>query len=306
MRRSAFRSVWPAALASIVAVAGGALRGGAHDRGVAGRKLLLVDRYASGKAKVVVAASDAGAGVIHHGSGSGDPADLSGTATICPAADPTNAAVYALPAPWRENGARTARYRDPSAAPGGPGVRTLKLSAARSLRLVARNLGDGDAASGDDGPNDLELGDPPGTCTVGVGETVHVELAIADAATATTHRMCSAFTIETAKAVGGGTGCKVVSKTSVAAPCGFCGAAPTTTTTTLPLACGAPGDATCGGTCAPGLVCVFLSFGPGGSGCGCTPPPVCSADGFGSCGGNCPPACLCWSPSPGACECNCV
>jgi hypothetical protein len=184
-------------------------------------------------------------------------------------------------------------------------VRTVKVRAGRALRVVAKNLGDGDAASGDDGASDLDLNDPPGTCTVGPGDGIHVEVSLLDATTATTHRMCTTFTVDSAIAVGDGTGCKVVSKTSAASACGVCGTAPTTTTTTVPPVCGAPNDATCGGTCAAGLVCVYLSFGPGGSGCGCVAPPVCGFDGGGVCGGNCPPACICW-PGAGTCECVCA
>jgi hypothetical protein len=76
------------------------------------------------------------------------------------------------------------------------------------------------------------------------------------------------------------------------------------TTTTSPQACGLTAP-TCNGACTIGELCVFMSFGLGGSGCGCVAPPVCADGAGGLCGGNCPPACLCTSILLDACTCVC-
>jgi hypothetical protein len=207
----------------------------ADDQGVVGLKLILIDRYDVGKAKAVFVSKDTTAGAIHNGSGSGNPADVSGTVRICPTAAPGNVAEYALPSPWLVNKPGVSKYVNKTAAPGGAGAKVSVVKPGFVLKLVAKNLGDGDSASGDDGATDLNLNDPPGTCTVNVGDGMAVEVEVVDAAGPGTHRMCAQFTVTAATSIGGGTGCKVVSRTSTAGPCGVCGVGgPTTTTTTLP------------------------------------------------------------------------
>ena len=252
--------------------------GRADDQGVAGLKLVLIDKYAVTKAKAVFVSKDTTAGAIHNGSGSGDPADLSGNVKICPTAAPSNMAVYDLPSPWLVNKTTVSKYVNKLAAPGGDGAKVVVAKPATVLKVVAKNLGDGDAASGDDSATDLNLNDPPGTCTVSVGNTMNVEVTIDDAATSTTHRMCAEFTVEAAKSIGGGTGCKVISKSSVAGSCGVCGGGPTTTSTTvatttttstlpmIPPPCAATAIPFCDGFCGPGGMCLD----PGG-GCVCVP-----------------------------------
>ncbi len=79
----------------------------------------------------------------------------------------------------------------------------------------------------------------------------------------------------------------------------------TSTTTTIPP-CGPLTVPMCNGACPLGHVCVFLSFGPGGSGCGCVTPPVCAEGSPGICSGNCPPACFCSTGGPAPCTCICA
>jgi hypothetical protein len=222
-------------LAALVIAGLGVLPGAARadDQGVVGLKLILIDKYNVGKAKAVFVAKDTTAGAIHNGSGSGNPADVSGTVRICPTAAPGNVARYALPSPWLVNKPGISKYVNKTAAPGTGGAKVVVVKPGFVLKVVAKNLGDDDAASGNDSATDLDLNDPPGTCTVSVGDTLAVEVEVVDAAGPGTHRMCSQFTVDSTTSIGGGTGCKVVSKTSTAGPCGVCGGGGSTTTTTV-------------------------------------------------------------------------
>ena len=231
MRRSSQRFLAALVIAGLGAFPGASV---ADDQGVVGLKLILIDKYNVGKAKAVFVSKDTTAGRIHNGSGSGNGADVSGTVRICPAAAPGNVAVYALPSPWLVNKPSVSKYVNKAAAPGGAGAKVTVVKPNLVLKLVAKNLGDGDAASGDQSATDLNLNDPPGTCTVNVGDTMAVEVEVVDSAAPATHRMCAQFTVDSTISIGGGTGCKVISRTSAAGPCGVCGAGgPTTTTTTV-------------------------------------------------------------------------
>jgi hypothetical protein len=218
--------------AALLAVAVTATSARAHDVGITGSKLVLLDRELQGlyekKEKVVIAARlDAG---IHAGSGSGDPADLSGEVRICPVDDPSEVSVFALPAPWAANTPALAKYVNPAAAALGPGVKRVLVKPGNLLKVTGVDLGDGDGFGSDPGPNELDFYNA-GDCQIGVGDEVAVEIAITDAATAETHRMCTRFTIDTAKGLGMGEqpGCKLISRNAVPAACGLC--TPSTTTT---------------------------------------------------------------------------
>jgi hypothetical protein len=276
----------------------------ADDQGVVGLKLIMIDKYmAAGKAKVAFVSHDPTAGAIHNGSGSGNPADLSGTVQICPTAAPANAAVYALPSPWAANLPTVAKYKNTLAAAGGAGAKVLVVKPTSTLKVVAKNLGDGDAASGDQSATDLNLNDPPGTCTVAAGDGIEVEVTINDVAGGpATHRLCAHFVVDAAVPIAGGTGCKVKSLTSAAGICNVCGGgtststtiATTTTTSTIPPPvppCGIAGAPLCDGFCpSPIESCIDL-----GGFCGCVPSgiPCGLMAGAPLCWGVCPPFMAC-------------
>jgi hypothetical protein len=327
-----------AAAAFVVLAAPAMVR--ADVRTVLGERLVLVDAYASGRARIVIVSRDATPGAIHVGAASGDPADLAGTVHVCPVAEPTNVARFDLPSPWVANDPTLARYENPGAAPGAAGMRLAVVKPGRLLRLVARNLGDGDAASGDDGPDDLVLVGPGGGCSLASGDAVSVELALTDAADASAHAMCARFTVD--RAAPRPSGCKVVARTSGGGACGVCGGSTTTTTTSttttstaLVPACGAAGPA-CLGTCPPETpicatldgACVCVAGGtpcgsasaiecdgacpegaclPDGAGCACFTAIPCHLSGFPICGGACDGGGECVGASlPDGTGCFCV
>jgi hypothetical protein len=273
----------------------------ADDQGVVGLKLILIDKYvASGKAKAVFVSHDTAPGAIHNGTGSGNPADVSGTVRICETAAPTNVAVYALPSPWLVNKPTISKYVNKLAAAGAAGAKVVAGKPTSVLKVVAKNLGDGDAASGNDTASDLNLNDPPGACTIVAGDGVDVEVEVVDAAGPATHHMCAHFTIDADRSIAGGTGCKVISNTSVAGPCGVCGVPPAAPPPPPCLGSGPPFcDGDCGG---PGGMCLD----PGG-GCVCVPSGAVPCGGVAGpplCYGECPfPAQACMDVG-GLCVCR--
>ena len=179
--------------------------------GVTGLKLILVDKYvSSSKAKAVFVSKDTNPGAIHKGVDA-DPPLLSGTVEIFDMSDPTNTAVYNLAgANWLVNKPTIAKYVLKTAAPGGDGVKVAIVKPDLLLKVVGKNLGDGDAATGSQDANDLDL------ASLTVGSIVRVRVTVINATDASTHIMCSDFEVQTAASISGGTGYKIVSKTSTA------------------------------------------------------------------------------------------
>ncbi|HWP67262.1 MAG TPA: hypothetical protein VNO26_15295 [Candidatus Limnocylindria bacterium] len=179
--------------------------------GITGLKLILVDKYvASSKAKAVVVSKDTTSGAIHKGV-QASPPDLSGTVEIFDKNNPSNAAVYDLAAAnWLVNKPTVAKYVLKTAAPGGSGVKVAVVKPNLLLKIVGKSLGDGDAATGDQNASDLDAG------ALGVGDQLRVRVTILNGSDASTHIMCSDFTVEIAASVAGGTGHKIISKNSTA------------------------------------------------------------------------------------------
>jgi len=176
---------------------------------VSGAKLLMMDKYASSsKAKMSVLLKDDTLGAIAKGAAA-DPPQLSGTVEIFPLADPTNRAVYDLAAlGWTSNTDKTAKFKNSGAAPGAAGVRSASIKPDKKLKVVAKNLGDGDAASGDQGTNDIDL------AALTAADSLIVVVTIDNASDSSSHRMCAQFDAPIITPVAGGTGLKVQSKTS--------------------------------------------------------------------------------------------
>jgi hypothetical protein len=176
---------------------------------VSGAKLLLVDQYASAaKAKVVLLAKDATAGSIAKGAAATPPA-LSGSIALYQLSNPSNRAVFDLAADgWSANTDAVAKYADSAAAPGAAGAKKALLKPDKSIKLLARNLGDGDAASGDQGGDDLDL------TALSPSDSIVAAVTITNAADSSTHVMCMQFDAPTIKSIAGGTGVRWLSKAS--------------------------------------------------------------------------------------------
>jgi hypothetical protein len=189
------------------------------ESGVVGVKLILLDKYPLGKAKAVyVAKGDPG---IEKGS-SGDPPGLTGTVEIFPLSDPGNRASYALPAEWLVNKDGVAKYVNKNAASGGLGAKVVVIKPEVVGKLVAKNLGDGDFTSGDQGAGDLDLQ------ALTEGDTIRVTVTVQNGHDGNTYVFCSDFAAPTIKRDGANDPFKLVAKTSTAP--GTCAVAPTTTT----------------------------------------------------------------------------
>ncbi len=175
---------------------------------VTGAKLLMFDKYAkAGKAKVVLKMEDPG-GNITKGP-SADPPGLSGQLLLYQQSDPSNRAVFALDsASWKSNKDSVAKYINKNAGTGQPGVKVATIKPGKLIKVVARNLGDGDSASGDQDANDLDLS------ALTPSDVVMAVLTIDNANDSTTHRMCAQFESPTIKSIAGGTGFKYLSKSS--------------------------------------------------------------------------------------------
>jgi cysteine-rich repeat protein len=185
------------------------------ESGVAGLKLVILDKYASGKAKAVYVAK--GAAGIAKGP-DGDPSTLSGTVRIFPLSNPANAAVYDLPSPWLVNKPTVAKRVDKAAAPGGAGAKVVVIKPGLVGKLVAKNLGDGDGASGDQSATDLDLQ------ALTDADTVRVVVTTNNANDGNTYVFCSDFSDLSIKKNPADLPFKVLSKSSTApASCGVCG-----------------------------------------------------------------------------------
>jgi hypothetical protein len=176
---------------------------------VSGAKLLMQDKYtATGKAKVVLLLKDATVGSIATGPAA-DPPGLSGTLELYQVANPTNRAVYTLTgAGWTANTGAVAKFANPAAAAGAAGVKKAMLKPDRLIKVLAANLGDGDAASGDQTAADLDLG------ALTAADVVRAVITIDNATDSSTQRMCAQFEAPTITSILGGTGTKYLSKTS--------------------------------------------------------------------------------------------
>ncbi len=186
---------------------------------ISGSKLLMVDQYASsGKAKVVLVAKDTTPGSIHKGPAA-TPPGLSGTLVLFQQSNPTNRAVYQLGASgWLANTTAAAKYVNAGAAVGAAGAKVGKIKPDKLVKLLARNLGDGDAATGDQGADDLDL------TALTPADVIVAAVTVYNAADGSTNTMCAQFESPTITAIAGGTGIKYLSKTSsLPAACPVCG-----------------------------------------------------------------------------------
>ena len=176
---------------------------------VSGAKLLMLDAYAAkSKAKVVLVAKDKTAGSIHKGP-SADPPGLSGTLVLYQLANPTNRAVYDLAgAGWVVNKDKTAKFANSAAAPGQAGIQKALVKPDKLIKVIARNLGDGDAATGDQDADDFDLS------ALTTSDVVVAVLTVDNAADGSTNTMCMQFESPKIKPIAGGTGIKYLSKTS--------------------------------------------------------------------------------------------
>lgn len=176
---------------------------------VAGAKLLMIDKYAAaGKAKVVMILKDTTPGSISKGPAA-TPSGLSGQLILFQESDPFNRAIFDLDGSgWVKNKGTVAKYKDKSAAAGAAGVRGVTVKEDKKLKVVARNLGDGDSASGDQSTTDIDLS------ALTTSDAIMAVITIDNANDSSSHRMCARFTAPTIKTIGGGSGIKVLSKTS--------------------------------------------------------------------------------------------
>ena len=176
------------------------------SNGITGLKLILVDNYSlASKAKVVFVSRDTTPGAIHKPSAF---TPLSGTVEIIDMFDPSNVGVYDLaPANWIVNNSNVAKYVFKTAGAGTDGARVVVVKPNLLLKVVGKNLGDGDAATGSQGPSDLELPDLI---------AVRVRVTMVDTANNLTDIMCSDFLIDSLGSIAGGTGWKFTSRTSTA------------------------------------------------------------------------------------------
>jgi pimeloyl-ACP methyl ester carboxylesterase len=181
----------------------------ATDAGVTGRKLIVVDKLAAaGKAKVVfVSKLDAG---IEKGA-AGDPSLIDGTFEVYYEDAPGSVAgTFVMPAPWLVNKDAVAKYVN-KAAPGGAGeVKVAVVKPGKVAKVVGKGLGDItalDLFQGAPGPNG-----------------VTAVLTVNNGSDASTHRMCSNFSVGGGstvifKEIAGGTGRKLVAKGGQPTPC---------------------------------------------------------------------------------------
>lgn len=176
---------------------------------VSGAKLLMIDKYAaSGKAKMVLLVKDDAPGAVTKGAAA-DPPQLSGTVEIFPLSDPTNRAVYELDtAGWVSNKEKIAKFKNTTAAAGTAGVKIAAVKPDKLIKAVAKNLGDGDSATGDQDASDIDLGSLTGA------DSLIAVVSIENQSDNSSHRMCAQFDAPVIKSIAGGSGIKLLSKTS--------------------------------------------------------------------------------------------
>jgi hypothetical protein len=176
---------------------------------VSGAKLLLIDNYtASGKAKLLLLVKDDSPGAIAKGAAA-DPVELSGTVEIFPLSDPTNRAVYDLDTEgWVANKEKIAKFKNTAAGAGAGGVKIAAIKPDKLIKVVAKNLGDGDSATGDQGANDIDLGALTG------GDSLIAVLSLENETDSTSYQMCAQFDSPVIEPIAGGSGTKLLSTTS--------------------------------------------------------------------------------------------
>ena len=143
---------------------------------------------------------------------------LSGTLVLFQQSNPSNRAVYQLPtAGWAVSPSALAKYKNAGAAPGGSGAKSLSLKPDKKIRALAANLGDGDAVSGSQDTNDLDL------AALTPADVIVAVLTIYNPADSSIQTMCTQFEAPTITPIGG-TGLKYLSKTSsLPTACPECG-----------------------------------------------------------------------------------
>lgn len=221
--------------------------GGAADLGVAGRKLIVIDKLAAaGKAKVVfVAKGDPG---IAKGPG-GDPADLDGTFEVFYRSGASSVdGTFVMPSPWLVSADPVAKYVNKSAPASGGAVKVAVVKPGKVAKVVAAQLGDGRLI-------DLFVGAPDAA-------GVDAVLTLNDRATATRHRMCASFSAGagssvTFKEIAAGTGRKLVLKGGVPGTC----PAVVSETISIPSAATPAGTPGSGATDASGYPKLVTEFG---------------------------------------------
>jgi hypothetical protein len=181
----------------------------ATDTGLAGKKLVIVDKEAlANKAKVVYVAKDA---AVDKGAG-GDPADLEGDFAVFYTDQPSSVlGTFVLPSPWRTNKATVAKYVNSTAPDGTGDVKVGVLKTGVVAKVVAKGLGDGASI-------DI-FGGPPSAA----GGLTAV-LTLRNAGNESERRFCTRFAVNDGstvvyKELAGGLGRKIVAKNGVPAPC---------------------------------------------------------------------------------------
>ena len=181
----------------------------ASDTGLAGKKLVIVDKQAlANKAKVVYVAKDA---AVAKGAG-GDPGDLESDFQVFYTDQPSSViGTFVLPSPWRTNTDTVAKYVN-STAPAGPGdVKVGVLKTGVVAKVVAKGLGDGSAIDIFGGPPSASGG-------------LTAVLTLRNAGDETERRFCTRFAEADGstviyKELAGGLARKIVAKNGVPAPC---------------------------------------------------------------------------------------
>jgi hypothetical protein len=201
-----------------LAIALGAGSSMAADIGVAGKKLIVVDKVTAAlRAKVVYVSKDAGAG-ISKGTGT----DVSAIDAVFDFTYASGSAGGSFVIPlgasngvdgWKVNKASVAKYVNKIAPSGPTGVKVAVIKPGKLLKLVGKNLGDA--------PIDI-FSLAPGAGGV---DTVYTVNNGAD-----TNRHCGNFPTCSYKLIAAGTGAKLVCKNGVGSACP---AATTTTTSTV-------------------------------------------------------------------------
>src|SRR5262245_47949080 len=191
----------------------------AANVGVAGTKLIIVDKGVNG-AKAVFVAKDT---AVTKGAGTNE-STIGGTldVTYDNGVDASTSGAFLAPAGspnWVVNKETVAKYVN-KAAPSGGGTKVSVIKPEKLIKLVGKNLGD----------TPIDILSQSGADT----GTAHTKYRITDSSTSFDSSFCSTFSGCAWKSIAGGSGAKLVCKGGTADnTCG--GGGPTTTTsTTIP------------------------------------------------------------------------